>query len=503
MGGFIKSLRKSFADSFRTNEYLARWAKRHEKGFRFLKRRLSRSEFNGFIISVGVVLSALSLYFCLNIAYDVITRAPVVQADESIMNLVYMLRNMRLAQVLLVFTHLGSLPVVLCLSIIAIVLWLLVRDYRKIQFFILSIVSGQVFSQVLKGLTHRERPSIDFSLVPQAGYAFPSGHATISVVFYGLLGYFAVRYMRTRRYKWLVGLATLAVIFLIGFSRVYLGVHWTTDVLGGWLLGFAVLAVVVAFYEQRNRFLPIFRVKSAKLRKTRVAVAASLLVWGGLFVYYYTITNPLVARPAPPPQPVVTLSSLTDLAVAIPKDAFPKYSEGITGGKMESVSLIVVGTRPQLTQVFGAAGWFTADEPRFRTWDDLAFASVLNRPYPAAPVTPAFIRAQPNDVAFEKPTAANTVRQRHHARFWQTNFTVDGVPVWVGTASFDDGIRYLVTHSITPDVDTERDFIAQELSVTGYIAQQRELQLVPRFLGQNQGNDLFFTDGKAYLMVLR
>lgn len=503
MRNFLSSLRKSFVDAFRTNEYLAGWAKRHERTFRFLKRRLSRSEFNGFIISVGVVLGALFLFFCLSIAYDVVTNAPFVQADESIMNLIYMLRSLRFAQVMLVFTHLGSLAVVLCFSLIAIVLWLLVKDYRKIKFFILSVVSGEVLAQALKVLIHRERPSVDLALVPRAGYAFPSGHATVSVVFYGLLGYFVMRHMRRRRHKVLVALATLALIFFIGFSRVYIGAHWTTDVLAGWLLGLAVLAVVVAFYEQRNRFLPVFRVKSTSLRTTRLAVAASLLVWGGLFVYYYTTMNPLVARPQLSAQPVVELASLTNLESAIPGDQFPKYSQGISGKKMESVSLVVVGTRAQLAQAFAAAGWLTADEPRFRTWDDLAFAAILNRPYPTAPVTPAFIHTQPNDVAFEKPTPANTVRQRHHARFWQTNFSVSGRPVWVGTASFDDGIRYLVTHRIRPDVDTERDFIDQELAATGYVAQRHELQLVPRFLGQNQGSDVFFTDGRAYLMVLK
>ncbi len=129
-------------------------------------------------------------------------------------------------------------------------------------------------------------------------------------------------------------------------------------------------------------------------------------------------------------------------------------------------------------------------------------AAIFNQPYPTAPVTPSFLNTQPNDIAFEKPTEANTVRQRHHIRFCLTNFQWDGIPVWVATASFDDGLRYFITHKIHPDIDTERDFIKNELIGTGLVIDEKQIQLVKPLLGQNQSGDQFFTDGEAYIILL-
>ena len=163
----------------------------------------------------------------------------------------------------------------------------------------------------------------------------------------------------------------------------------------------------------------------------------------------------------------------------------------------------MVASEDKIKQVFAAAGWFLADEPQVKTWDELAKAAFFNLPYPTAPVTPSFVAAIPNQMAFEKGTATNSVRQRHHIRFWQTNFYVDKVPVWVATASFDDGMRYLVTHKIRPEIDVERDYIIEQLLATQSVSEAKEIKLVEPQMGQNQSQDVFFTDGKAYIIWLK
>jgi undecaprenyl-diphosphatase len=95
------------------------------------------------------------------------------------------------------------------------------------------------------------------------------------------------------------------------------------------------------------------------------------------------------------------------------------------------------------------------------------------------------------------------VTERHHTRFWPSGFSWQGQPVWVATASFDNSLRYLVAHSISPDIDRERDYIKAALDRTGLVADDTQVQLITPFSGANPVGNPFFTDGRAYVIVLR
>ena len=87
--------------------------------------------------------------------------------------------------------------------------------------------------------------------------SFPSGHAVQTMVFYGLLATLALPWPPLRRRRWPVVGAAVTVIALVGYTRVYLGNHWPTDVLGGWLLGWASLGVLSAVRDWlAARFAP-------------------------------------------------------------------------------------------------------------------------------------------------------------------------------------------------------------------------------------------------------
>ena len=118
-------------------------------------------------------------------------------------------------------------------------------------------------------------------------------------------------------------------------------------------------------------------------------------------------------------------------------------------------------------------------------------------------MTPSFWNGQVHDFGWEKDTNQHSVRQRHHARFWQTNFkTAQGKNIYVGTASLDTGIKWLVTHQISPDIDTERELIFQDLEQSGVVKNFSWQQFVDPILGQNFSGDQFFTDGQLYILEL-
>jgi undecaprenyl-diphosphatase len=137
--------------------------------------------------------------------------------------------------VLFAITMLGSGWVMIPLA--ALVVWFVPGGRR----FAISVLIAELASDLLKVAFYRPRPTVFFGLPPADTYSFPSGHAFVATVCYGMLAELLMaRYPAHRR-----GIAAIAVLvaLTIGFSRVYLGYHYPTDVLGGWLCAIAWLAL--------------------------------------------------------------------------------------------------------------------------------------------------------------------------------------------------------------------------------------------------------------------
>jgi hypothetical protein len=162
-----------------------------------------------------------------------------------------------------------------------------------------------------------------------------------------------------------------------------------------------------------------------------------------------------------------------------------------------------VGSEDDLIHTFEGHGWDRADPSTFANTLRALAVGLQGGRYPTAPVTPAFMASQPEAIAFQKPTAAESLRQRHHTRIWRTDYTApDGRPVWEGTASFDDGIELagtakLPTHHIDPNIDAERAYITHSLGLADHF-----ISLTGPQMGHNASGDEFFTDGRAELLSL-
>jgi undecaprenyl-diphosphatase len=113
----------------------------------------------------------------------------------------------------------------------------------------LVVAGGQALGTLLKNVIVRSRPSATQALIPLPGsYAFPSGHALAAVLLYGVLAFLVARAAHTRVMRVGVVVAAVVIIGLVGLSRVYLGVHWPSDVVAAWILGGAWLAVCISGY---------------------------------------------------------------------------------------------------------------------------------------------------------------------------------------------------------------------------------------------------------------
>jgi len=152
-------------------------------------------------------------------------------------------------------TSLGSSVVLVLITTATVIYFLLIRRPGTALLFFVAVAGGQVLSSLLKLGIDRPRPELVSHLVDETSLSFPSGHAMLSAVTYLTLGTLAARVLHGRATKvYVLSLAVLTTV-LVGVSRIYLGVHWPSDVLAGWCAGFAwaMLCWLVARVLQRRK----------------------------------------------------------------------------------------------------------------------------------------------------------------------------------------------------------------------------------------------------------
>ena len=137
------------------------------------------------------------------------------------------------------------------LIVVTIVLFILIKN-KKIRLSIFSnLVIITILNQLLKRILQRPRPT-EYRIIEETGYSFPSGHSMISMAFYGYLIYLIYKYVKNKYIKWISIILLSILICAIGISRIYLGVHYTSDVLGGFLISISYLIIYISAV---NKFL--------------------------------------------------------------------------------------------------------------------------------------------------------------------------------------------------------------------------------------------------------
>ena len=145
-------------------------------------------------------------------------------------------------------TNLGG---AIFLIVLTVLLFILIKN-KKIGASILgNLVIVTALNQLLKFILHRPRPT-KYRIIEAIGYSFPSGHSMVSMAFYGYLMYLAYKYIKNKYLKWTIIIVLSLLICLIGTSRIYLGVHYTSDVLGGFLISISYLVIYITAV---NKFL--------------------------------------------------------------------------------------------------------------------------------------------------------------------------------------------------------------------------------------------------------
>lgn len=171
---------------------------------------------------------------------------------ESFDNYIYNLFNINenITGIFNFITFFGSMS---CLIVLTLFLVFYFKDNKKVAVSIpLNLTIIAILNFLIKCIVQRPRPD-GINLIEESGFSFPSGHSASSFAFYGLLIYIIFCNSRKKSIR-LFGIACLSIlILLIGISRIYLGVHYASDVLGGFLLaGFYLIYFIELFFKSKN-----------------------------------------------------------------------------------------------------------------------------------------------------------------------------------------------------------------------------------------------------------
>ena len=198
-----------------------------------------------YMLAAAAVLAILAGFITYQVGVVYGTEALTV--DLSIQKAFFSLRGPVLNSIVIAITHLSD-----TVTIVAFCAVLLVLPNRK-QYGVplsLAALGGLAFYKPMKHIFLRARPDAALHLVEQGGFSFPSGHSVTSVIFYGLSIYLLSKHCKNQRLRKVLTVICGFLALSIGPSRIYVGVHWPTDVLAGWCIGGAVLLVSICILER-------------------------------------------------------------------------------------------------------------------------------------------------------------------------------------------------------------------------------------------------------------
>ncbi len=360
----------------------------------------ARPESTGLLIAAIALLGSAWLFF--GTLEDVVSRDPLTVLDQAVFTTLQGLRTDWFDSVMVTITELGSAAVAIpVIATVAVVLGL-ARCWRTLGYWLAAAGFEQVLVWILKLTVGRARPTSVYTGIEQ--FSFPSGHAASSIVLYGFLAYLLARGKSNRQKLVIALLATLAVL-LISFSRIYLGAHWMSDVLGSLTLGGAWVAILSIAYTQhlRSERVPTHALWFGTLGMLVVAGALVVGSHHGRDMKRYAVHGNATRVDLPSWR----LGGWRQL---------PRYRVDLEGEPEEPISLQWAGRQDEVVSVLNSAGW-----RRPVSWS-AATALAWLAPDPdisRLPVLPKFRQGSPETFSFVRRVNPH---QRLVLRFWQSAF---------------------------------------------------------------------------------
>jgi len=236
---------------------VVRFGQRHPKLVSFIAERLSPGSYLGLHLTVGLCMSAVFVWIFGGILEDVIHHDPLVMVDQWVVGRVLYFRSQLVTSFMEAVTQCGGAKFLTAAALVVALYLMFRKQFSRAAGLAVAIIGGSLLNSILKALIHRPRPMTETTLVAAYGWSFPSGHAMISVIFYGMIAYFLIKAAESWKLRSFYMILAAFIMTMIGFSRIYLQVHYLSDVLAGFAGGFFWLSVCITgleLYDLKRRF---------------------------------------------------------------------------------------------------------------------------------------------------------------------------------------------------------------------------------------------------------
>jgi len=209
--------------------------------------------------AIGVIVFITMTVFVWQLADEIRERESLTTADSALSSWLHTHNTPRLTTAMFAVTAMGSTAVVSSIAGLFGIYFLSRRRFYWFAAITCSVFGGMLLNKLLKYAFHRQRPFFNDPLLTLTSYSFPSGHTMMATTLYAMVAIFFVSRTRDVRARVLIIGAAVVMILLVGFSRIYLGAHYLTDVLGAMAEAIAwlslCLSLIYTVWQRRDRRL--------------------------------------------------------------------------------------------------------------------------------------------------------------------------------------------------------------------------------------------------------
>ncbi|MDJ1470311.1 phosphatase PAP2 family protein [Xanthocytophaga flava] len=222
--------------------------KKYPSVYQFLRKRLALKYFTGLPLTILVIILLLNSLLFSEIAENIVNSEPMIRIDQQLTLFLFQRRNSTISILLLGTTQLASQWISIGMVVAISTRFIWQRRYSIVLAWLTVMIGMGACVYWGKLFFQRVRP-LHVAYHPISTFSFPSGHSATAMALYGFLAYLIIRKINRFTFQLLIISLSIGIILLIGFSRIYLGFHFLSDVLGGYLVGLSWMIAGIIWVE--------------------------------------------------------------------------------------------------------------------------------------------------------------------------------------------------------------------------------------------------------------